>query len=763
MSANGTIRVLVAEDERPLLDAICALVEGEEGMEVVGAAQSADEAIVLAERTQPDVALVDVRMHGRGPVAAEGINSRAPSTRVLALSAYEDQATVLEMMSAGAVGYLVKGISPVEIVEAIQRAARGQASISIDVITGVIDELVSSMSERGRVAEVLKQSEDRFRGLVESAPDAVVIVDSKGRIVLVNAHTEELFGYPRKELLGKAVELLLPERFHAPRVGHRAGYLAGLKTRAIDNGLELAGRRLDGTEFPIDLSLSAVDTEQGPLTTAFIRAVTEQNAAEEGRSKSEERLAALLEAAPDAIVISDSVGRIVLVNAQTEETFGYTRAELLGKPIDVLVPDRHRARHAVHREDYIAHPRTRAMESGLDLTGRRKDGTEFPLDISLNMVATEHGRFVTAFVRDLTDRHHGFRAMRDLAAILESSDDAIIGNSLDGTILTWNPGAEQMYGYSASEIVGKSISILIPRDHPDELPEILAALKRGEEVAPFEARRLRKDGVEIDASTKIFPISDSRGRVVGASTIARDITQVKAHAALERELAERRALVGHLVAAGEKERAQIAGDIHDDSIQAITAAGMRLQILRRKLDDPEHIKLLGELEETIQLSISRLRHLLFELRPPVLDNEGLSAAVELYLDETAGETATHYRLENKLRSQPPPETRAVIYRIVQEAVTNARKHAEASSVTVGLEEQDDGFLASIVDDGVGFQVEESQQVPGHLGLAAMRERAVLAGGWLRITSAPGHGTTVDVWVPAEPEVAGTDAAPVAAA
>src|SRR5207247_1695615 len=149
---------------------ISDLVASEAGLEVVGAAANADEAIELAASSRPDVALVDVRMGGGGVNAARGIRERSPSTRVLALSAYEDQATVLEMLRSGAIGYLVKGISPAEVVEGIRRAARGQASISIDVISGVIEELAADMDERRQSEEILRRSEERFRGLLESAP-----------------------------------------------------------------------------------------------------------------------------------------------------------------------------------------------------------------------------------------------------------------------------------------------------------------------------------------------------------------------------------------------------------------------------------------------------------------------------------------------------------------------------------------------------------------------------------------------------------------
>jgi signal transduction histidine kinase len=204
------------------------------------------------------------------------------------------------------------------------------------------------------------------------------------------------------------------------------------------------------------------------------------------------------------------------------------------------------------------------------------------------------------------------------------------------------------------------------------------------------------------------------------------------------------------VGAGEEERGRIAGAIHDDSIQAITAAGMRLQILRRSLDDPEHLQLLDELEETIQLSIARLRHLLFELHPPALDTDGLSAALEMYIEETQRAGPTKHTLEDKLRVQPSLQVRTILYRIVQELLVNVRSHAQAENAIVLLEDRDYGYRVKVSDDGVGFQPEELQPVPGHLGLTAMQERASLAGGWLRIDSAPGKGTTVEFWIPRLP-------------
>ena len=304
-----------------------------------------------------------------------------------------------------------------------------------------------------------------------------------------------------------------------------------------------------------------------------------------------------------------------------------------------------------------------------------------------------------------------------------------------------------MYGYSAEEVLGRSIALLVPPDIADDLPGILERLRRGEEVEQYETKRMRKDEVVLDVALKVSAIRDVDGQIIGSSSIARDVTRFKAQAELERE----RALLAHLVGAGEEEREpdrrRDSRRLHPGDHRGGNAAADPAPQPRRSRAAPAARRARGDdpaldhatSASPLRASSARARHR-WALRRPR----------DVHRRRPRADGPTTHRLEDNLRVQPSLQVRTILYRIVQELLANVRTHAQAENATVVLDERDYGYRVRVSDDGVGFAPEKLQPVPGHLGLAAMQERASLAGGWLRIDSAPGKGTTVEFWIPSLP-------------
>ena len=233
--------------------------------------------------------------------------------------------------------------------------------------------------------------------LLQASSEATVVADANGGIVFVNREAEILFGYSADEMLGQKIEILMPKTHRKKHLQQRSAYKKAPRARPIVAGLDLHGRRKNGEHFRAEISLTPVETDAGLLVASVIREINATN-------ESEAYFRTLLESAPDAMIIADEDGKIAIVNAQAERMFGYDRKELLGQHVESLLPERFHNSHIGHRKTFAENPTVRPMGSGLNLFGKRKEGSEFPVEISLSPVATASGMFVSTVIRDVTRR-----------------------------------------------------------------------------------------------------------------------------------------------------------------------------------------------------------------------------------------------------------------------------------------------------------------------------------------------------------------------
>ena len=493
----------------------------------------------------------------------------------------------------------------------------------------------------------------------------------------------------------------------------------------------------------------------------------------------------ILEAIPDALVAVNQHGVIIQINSQTEALFRYTRDELIGQKIEVLVPERQRPQHHDHREHFHHQPKIRRMGSGLDLNGRRRDGTEFPVEISLSPIATGDGMIVLSVIRDISDRkrieeelrraneeldRRKSRELRDsqnrLALIIDSSQDAIIGKNLDGIVTHWNKGAQEIYGYSAQEMIGRPISELAPPEKADEIPNILKNIRAGQRVPYFETVRVTKDGRRLDVSISVSPIHDADGMIVGASTIARDISGQKK--------------VEHQLRQSQKMEAvgRLAGGVAHDFNNLLGIVTACTELLRGRADS-ESLEYIDNIHQAAKRGAALTRQLLaFSRKQPVQVqvlnlNDRLKDMSKL-LHPLMGDDV-EILLNPKSPTAIVEADPGQLDQIVVNLAVNARDAMPRGGkliIETGVFDFDAAFvhehpsmtagryvMLAVSDNGVGmdeatrsrifepfFTTKEMGKGSG-LGLATVYGIVKQSGGHIWVYSEPGHGTTFKIYLP----------------
>jgi PAS domain S-box-containing protein len=444
--------------------------------------------------------------------------------------------------------------------------------------------------------------------------------------------------------------------------------------------------------------------------------------------ESEQRFRDVVEGAPDAMLIVDASGKIALLNGQAEKLFGYSREELLGMRVEELVPTATRSRHASHRAAYSRRPHARGMATGLELSARRRDGTEVPVEISLSPLETADGLLTSAAIRDVSERRTAEKATRELAAIVESTDDAIIGGNLDGVVTSWNRGAERLYGYTAEEAVGRKATFLLPPETPHQQEELIARLREGEGVDHFETRRVTKDGRVVDVSLTVSPIHDRDGTVIGAATVAHDMTErLAAEREAERLKDEFFSLISHelrtpltSISGYTELLEELDGDRLSDKGREF------LEVIRRNSD--RELRLVEDL-----LTLTKLDTGGFVIAHGAVE---LSRTVrEAVLAALPRAEARRIELTSEIDEMPISVGDAVrLGQVCDNLISNAIKFTpDGGSIAVGLRRADDRAVLTVSDTGMGIPPEEQGRLFERLFRSHRAEAAHIPGTGLGLT------------------------------
>jgi len=610
----------------------------------------------------------------------------------------------------------------------------------------------------------LAQMEARYRGLMEAAPDGMVVVDPAGAIVLLNVRAEQQFGYSRDELLGQQVSNIIPEGFAERLIADGTRSAADALAQQIGMGIELIGRRKDRTEFPIEIMLSPLKSGQAILVTAAIRDISQRKKAERYLSQMEGRYRGLLEAAPDAMVVVDAAGEIVLLNAQAEQQFGYRRDALLGQPVTNIIPVGFAERLIADGTRNAAEALAQQIGMGIELLGRRSDGSEFPIELMLSPLASSEGILVTAAIRNISVRKAAERHLAQMEGryrgLLEAAPDAMVVVNAGGEIVILNVRAEEQFGYHRDELVGQRVTNIIPEGFAERLiadGTRCAAEALAQQIGTgIELSGLRKDGSRFPIEIMLSPLESADSILVTAAI--RDITVRKA---AETHLAEK---VDELNRSNE-ELGQFAYIASHDLQEPLRMVASYTQLLSRRYKG----KLDSDADEFIAFAVdgaSRMQRLIQDLLAysrigtqgagmSEISSEGALEQALTNLGGTIGDTGavvTHDALP------PVMADETQLIQLFQNLVGNGIKYQRPGVPAIHISARPAGggkWAFSVKDNGLGIDPKYFERIFGMfqrlhkreefvgtgIGLALCKKIVERHGGNISVESQPGLGST----------------------
>ncbi|HEX8844894.1 MAG TPA: PAS domain S-box protein [Pyrinomonadaceae bacterium] len=561
-----------------------------------------------------------------------------------------------------------------------------------------------------------ERAEKQFRQVIEGAPNGMVMVDRGGKIILVNTQIEKSFGYTRDELLGQPVELLVPERFRARHPAYRNSFIANPATRPMGAGRDLYGLRKDGTEFPVEIGLNPIETEQGMMVLGTVLDITERKRAEETLRRSQEQLAGVIGSAMDAIITVDEEQRIILFNTAAEKMFLYPAEDAIGQPLDRFIPERFRAAHQGHIENFgRAHVTRRSMGALGALFGLRADGEEFPIEASISQIESDGQKLYTVILRDITDRKRAEEALKEQARILDLAP--VLIRDLSGRIIFWNRGSEEMYGWKQEEALEKTTHSLFKTEFPRPLEEIKARLFahghwEGEIV------HTRRDGERIVVASHWVLHRDEQGKPKAILEVNNDITERRRAEEevrrLNEELEQRVADRTRQLQAANKELEAFSYSVsHDLRAPLRHINGFSQALLEDyadKLDDEGKSYLQevrGASQEMAQLIddvLQLARVTRSEMRREVVNLSHLADEIMAELQKREPTRAVTVQIEEGLSTRGDKRLLRII---LSNLLGNAWKFTskrEQPEITFGHEQKDGETIFFVRDNGAGFDM-----------------------------------------------------------
>jgi PAS domain S-box-containing protein len=635
----------------------------------------------------------------------------------------------------------------------------------LDSAEGVlVTAAIRNISVRKAAERYLARMEGRYRGLLEAAPDAMVVVNKHGEIVLLNVQAEKQFGYPRNELIGQQVANIIPEGFAERLIADDLRSAEDALAQQIGTGIELTGRRKDGSEFPIEIMLSPLDSADGVLVTAAIRNISVRKAAERHLAAMEGRYRGLLEAAPDAMVVVNQQGEIVLLNVQAENQFSYPRDELVGQPVVNIIPDGFAERLIADdlrsAEDALA----QQIGTGIELTGRRKDGSEFPIEIMLSPLDSADGILVTAAIRNISVRRAAEAHLAQMEGryrgLLEAAPDAMVVVNQDGEIVLLNVQAEKQFGYPRDELVGQQVKNIIPdgfaeRLIADDLRSAADALAQ-QIGTGIELSGRRKDGTEFPIEIMLSPLDSADGILVTAA-----IRDISVRRAAEENLLQNVAELNR----SNEELGQFAYIASHDLQEPLRMVTSYTQLLSRRYKG----QLDADADEFIEFAVDgaiRMQRLIEDLlafsRVATTGNELVDTSSESALEQAIQNL--HWAIKDSgalVTHDPLPTVQAdemQLIQLFQNLIGNAIKYQGPGipEVHVSATQDSNGLWTfAVKDNGLGIDPQFFDRIFGMfqrlhkrgefsgtgIGLAICKKIVERHGGTISVESRPGEGST----------------------